>query len=166
MVHLWNNKSLSSLFKGYQVDRHALHHLWWDTTATASITFSLVGLRCRSAVLLFSLFSWLLLCHRGSLLLYILLLLLHIISLRYNAAYGRKPENPTMWKLSTKKRIGVIKMWKIGPFVQKSDFLDKYQTKFDHISAKSLIIRPKSDKSDQLGSTGIHINQWEYECFM
>ena len=44
-------------------------------------------------------------------------------------------------------------MWKIRPFAQKSDFLDKYQTKFDQISAKGLIIRPKSDKSDRLGST-------------
>ena len=46
-------------------------------------------------------------------------------------------------------------MWKIRPFAQKSDFLDKYQTKFDQISAKGLIIRPKSDKSDRLGSTAL-----------
>ena len=66
-----------------------------------------------------------------------------------------KTPKPYYVKIKYEKKIGVMKMWKIRPFAQKSDFLDKYQTKFDHISAKSLIIRPKSDKSDQLGSTEI-----------
>ena len=53
-------------------------------------------------------------------------------------------------------------MWKIRPFAQKSDFLDKYQTKFDQISAKGLIIRPKSDKSDRLGSTAHDLDTHGY----